>query len=93
MTLGFVERARLLDGNWKIRPAAGLYFKRHWCEIVDAVRGCAFRRYGNRRQQENRDERFGLDEGILLGRDPTKSSHMQPPMAELFRKPSQSTKP
>ena len=28
MALGRVERARLLDGNWKIRPAAGLYFKR-----------------------------------------------------------------
>jgi len=72
MTLGFVERARLLDGNWKIRPAAGLYFKRHWCEIVDAVRGlcvsCGMGTGGNR---ENRDERFGLDEGILLGRDPT----------------------
>lgn len=30
-----VERERLLDGNWKIRPAAGLMFKRHWFEIVD----------------------------------------------------------
>lgn len=30
-----VERARLLGGNWKIRPAAGLLFKRQWCEVVD----------------------------------------------------------
>lgn len=30
-----VERARLLGGNWKIRPAAGLYFKRHWCRIIE----------------------------------------------------------
>ena len=30
-----VERARLLDGNWKIRPAAGLYFNRSWVEVVD----------------------------------------------------------
>jgi len=37
MALPAVERARLLGGNWKIRPAAGLYFKRHWCQIVDAV--------------------------------------------------------
>ena len=22
-------------GNWKIRPAAGLYFKREWCTVVD----------------------------------------------------------
>jgi predicted phage terminase large subunit-like protein len=26
---------RLLGGNWKIRPAAGLYFKREWCAIVE----------------------------------------------------------
>jgi predicted phage terminase large subunit-like protein len=32
-----VERARLLEGNWKTRPAAGLYFKRHWFDLVDAV--------------------------------------------------------
>ncbi len=32
-----VERERLLGGNWKIRPAAGLYFQRLWCEMVDAV--------------------------------------------------------
>ena len=33
-----VERERLLYGNWKIRPAAGLLFNRAWCEVVDAVR-------------------------------------------------------
>lgn len=32
-----VDRGRLLDGNWKVRPAAGDYFKRHWFEIVDAA--------------------------------------------------------
>ncbi|AID29237.1 phage terminase large subunit [Mesorhizobium jarvisii] len=32
-----VERERLLGGNWKIRPAAGLLFQRGWCEVVDAV--------------------------------------------------------
>jgi predicted phage terminase large subunit-like protein len=37
MALPLVERERLLGGNWKIRPAAGLYFKRHWCKIVDAA--------------------------------------------------------
>ena len=35
--LPLVEQARLLGGNWKIRPAAGLYFKRQWCEVVDAA--------------------------------------------------------
>ena len=37
MALPTVERERLLEGNWKIRPAAGLYFQRAWCEVVDAV--------------------------------------------------------
>ena len=37
MALPFVERERLLGGNWKIRPAAGLYFQRRWCEVVDAA--------------------------------------------------------
>ena len=35
-----VEQERLLKGNWKIRPAAGLYFKRDWFEIVDAAPKC-----------------------------------------------------
>ncbi len=32
-----VERERLEKGNWKIRPAAGLYFRRDDFEIVDAL--------------------------------------------------------
>ena len=35
MALPRVERERLLGGNWKIRPSAGLYFQRSWCEVVD----------------------------------------------------------
>ena len=34
--LDTVTQARLLGGNWKIRPAAGLYFRREWCQVVDA---------------------------------------------------------
>jgi hypothetical protein len=37
LSLPLLERERLLGGNWKIRPAAGLYFKREWCAIVDEV--------------------------------------------------------
>ena len=36
-SLPLLERERLLAGNWKIRPAAGLYFKREWCTMVDHV--------------------------------------------------------
>ncbi|MBR5173202.1 MAG: phage terminase large subunit [Phascolarctobacterium sp.] len=32
-----IEKERLLYGNWKIRPAVGMYFKRHQFEIVDAL--------------------------------------------------------
>ena len=32
-----VERERLLHGNWKIRPAAGLYFQRSYFEVIDAA--------------------------------------------------------
>jgi predicted phage terminase large subunit-like protein len=34
LSLPLLERERLLGGNWKIRPAAGLYFKREWCAVV-----------------------------------------------------------
>jgi predicted phage terminase large subunit-like protein len=37
MAQNAVERARLLDGNWKVRPASGLYFQRRWVKIVDAA--------------------------------------------------------
>jgi predicted phage terminase large subunit-like protein len=35
LSMPLLERERLLSGNWKIRPAAGLYFKREWCTVVD----------------------------------------------------------
>lgn len=37
MSLDRVERARLMDGNWKIRASVGEVFKREWFEIVDAL--------------------------------------------------------
>jgi predicted phage terminase large subunit-like protein len=48
-----VTRARLLDGNWKIRASAGMLFKRDWFEIVDAVpAGCIGVRYWDRAATE-----------------------------------------
>ena len=35
--LSLVERKRLLNGNWKIRPAAGLYFKPEQTRIVKNI--------------------------------------------------------
>jgi len=42
MSLGLVEREQLLSGNWDIRPAAGLYFKREWLagRMLDAPFEC-----------------------------------------------------
>jgi hypothetical protein len=34
-SLPLLECERLLAGHWKIRPAAGFYFKREWCGVVD----------------------------------------------------------
>ena len=36
LSLPLLERERLL-GNWKIRPNAGLYFKRELCTVIDQV--------------------------------------------------------
>lgn len=35
--LPLVERERLLYGNWKIKPAAGLYFKRSRVNMLDSI--------------------------------------------------------
>jgi predicted phage terminase large subunit-like protein len=35
MSLPLVERARLLDGNWKIKPTAGKVFNRAWFILCD----------------------------------------------------------
>jgi predicted phage terminase large subunit-like protein len=37
--LDIVEKERLLKGNWKIRPSAGLYFKRENIRIVQTIPG------------------------------------------------------
>lgn len=37
LALQKVERERLLSGNWKVRPSAGLFFQRLWCGMVDAI--------------------------------------------------------
>jgi predicted phage terminase large subunit-like protein len=41
--LPLVEKERLLGGNWKIKPAAGLYFKRGWFadKFVDEAPKCS----------------------------------------------------
>jgi predicted phage terminase large subunit-like protein len=53
MGLDPITRAQLLFGDWLIKPAAGLYFKREWFEIVDAAPAQARRiRYWDRAASE-----------------------------------------
>jgi predicted phage terminase large subunit-like protein len=72
MALDFVERERLLGGNWKIRPAAGLYFRRSWVEVLDAApHGLDMVRYWDLAATEKtsaNDPDFTV--GVKLGRDP-----------------------
>jgi predicted phage terminase large subunit-like protein len=35
--LSRVDRERLKNGNWKIRPSAGLFYRKEWFEVVDAA--------------------------------------------------------
>lgn len=37
MALSRIERLRLLEGNWNVRPSAGMYFQRDWFEIIDTM--------------------------------------------------------
>lgn len=39
LALSWVERQRLLDGNWNVKEGAGTMFRREWFPIVDAVPG------------------------------------------------------
>lgn len=48
-----VERMRLLEGNWNVRPQSGLYFKAHYFEIVQSVPArCQAIRYWDRASTE-----------------------------------------
>jgi predicted phage terminase large subunit-like protein len=37
LSMDAVNRGRMLDGNWKIRAAAGLLFKRSWVKFIDVI--------------------------------------------------------
>jgi predicted phage terminase large subunit-like protein len=51
--LSRVERMQLLDGNWNVEPAAGLYFKKIWFPVVDALpAGLRFIRHWDRAATE-----------------------------------------
>ena len=69
--LPLVDRERLLGGNWKVRPAAGLYFQRSWCpRAAEAPAGLKLVRYWDlaaTEKTENNDPDFTV--GIKMGLD------------------------
>jgi predicted phage terminase large subunit-like protein len=66
-----VERERLLNGNWNIKPSAGLYFQKGYFEIVDAIPKTVDRvRYWDRaatKKTETNDPDFTV--GIKIEKD------------------------
>jgi predicted phage terminase large subunit-like protein len=58
-----VTRAQLRDGDWLVRPAAGLLFKRDWFDVIDALPPdviYARVRYWDRAASEKGDFTVGL---------------------------------
>jgi predicted phage terminase large subunit-like protein len=72
LALPTVERERLLGGNWRIRPSAGLYFQRRWLKPLDAApEGTVWSRgwdlAGTPKTETNNPD---FTESVLIGRTP-----------------------
>lgn len=69
--LPFVDRERLLYGNWKVRPSAGDYFRKEYFEVVPhrPAEIIATARYWDRaatEKRENNDPDWTV--GVLMGK-------------------------
>lgn len=71
-----VDRMRLKFGNWNIRPAAGLYFKRGWFEVIDRdkvpplMKTCrGWDLAATEEDKDKKDKELGATAGVLIGRD------------------------
>ena len=70
--LAEVERERFLKGNWKIKPAAGLYFRRSQVQMVSVVNPKDFQYYcrawdlAATEQRDTNDPDYTA--GVLMGR-------------------------
>lgn len=72
--LPIVDQERLLNGNWNIRPASGLYFRRSRVGIVDEipndvvrwVRAWDFASKAERKDGDN--EGYDFTSGVLIGK-------------------------
>lgn len=65
------EREQLLMGNWNIRPSAGMFFQRHYFEVINVLpKNLRFVRYWDRaatRKTETNDPDFTV--GLKMARD------------------------
>lgn len=70
--LAEVERERLLHGNWKIKPSAGMFFKRTQVgEILDAIPNdleAVCRGWDLAATDKDEDENAAFTAGVLMGR-------------------------
>jgi predicted phage terminase large subunit-like protein len=70
-----VERERLLMGNWKIKPAAGNFFRKDWFEIVEAppeasiVSRCRFWDRAATKVESKSKRKPDWTAGLLLAKD------------------------
>ena len=84
-----VERERLLGGNWKIRPSAGLMFRREWCSTIDALPAdCDFVRgwdLAATEKTDNNDPDWTV--GIKLGRSRSTKRYVLAHGVRLRRSP------
>lgn len=79
LALSRVERERLLDGNWNVRPSAGKVFDQAWFEVVDAAPRTLRRvRFWDKAATEERGRDTGgrrgdpdFSAGVLVGWDET----------------------
>jgi predicted phage terminase large subunit-like protein len=67
-----LRRSQLLGGDWLAKPAAGLFFKRKWCQLVeksDVPPGARLVRFWDRAATEKTDENDpDFTVGLLMAR-------------------------
>lgn len=69
MALPFIDRQRLLHGNWNARESAGMFFKREWFSVHDAAPALeSVVRYWDRAATAN-NPGGSWTAGCLMGRD------------------------
>lgn len=72
LSLQSVERGRLLDGNWKIKPSAGLYFQRRWLKPLLAAPSYVMwvRAWDLAATPKTETNNPDFTESVLMGRTP-----------------------